>query len=178
MRIWIFAIIATFFCFSVAHADTLNREAREILMAEQLILLSNSRAASSHIQAACARDHLLCVGTEHRELALALIGARKTSYSLQHLVALLRFNLDGSVGGDLTCYILQNGRNVKQRLRTISPEILVKQCKKEKEDIIKSTGFDDVLLDDVCASNDKIINKKNALLSAINKGGQCNPEDF
>jgi hypothetical protein len=156
----------------------ISRESREIKMAEQFILLSSMRSASSEIREMCMKNRPYCEGTDQRELALALIGARNSESSLNSLAQLLRFSLDGAGGESRTCYILQNGEKIADILRSTSAEKLFVQCNREVAEVKKNAGFESVKTSNICAAKTEISQQKNDLLKAIKRSEKCDPGDF
>jgi hypothetical protein len=77
-------------------------------MADQAILSSLVVSHSPEGQKLCKQNKLACVGPAREEVALALIGARHTKSSRKALLQILAYRLDGAVGEDFNCYVLNS----------------------------------------------------------------------
>lgn len=175
----LFSFILILTIFNVEAKTISSRESRELKMAEQLILISSIRAANPLIQELCMKNRFFCIGTDQRELAIALIGARTSEASLTSLVKLLRFKIDGSGGEDRTCYLLQYGEKLSEILRAYSVEKLTSQCAFEVEQVKKTNEiFKKIKIQDICESKSEIIKQKNSFLKAIQLNEKCDLEDF
>src|SRR5258708_34708307 len=95
------------FCCAFA-AQTEPRELRELRMADQAILSSLVLSHSTDGRRLCKENKLACIGPAKEEIAIALIGARHTRRSRESLVRLLAYKLDGSVGEDYNCDVLNS----------------------------------------------------------------------
>jgi hypothetical protein len=168
------------FCLLTAGAQAApnEREARELKLSEQLIIMSSIRAANPTIQELCLKHKPICEGTDQREIALSLIGARNSEISMISLINLLRFNLDGAGGETRTCYILQNGEQIYPLLSSSSGEKLASQCSREVSEIGKNAGLGKVKIKDICTNKLEISRQKDELLKAIKRNEKCAPEDF
>ena len=103
------------FCCAFA-AQTEPRELRELRMADQAILSSLVLSHSTDGRRLCKENKLACIGPAKEEVAIALIGARHTRRSRESLVQMLAYNLDGSVGEDYNCYVLNSAPLIKEQL--------------------------------------------------------------
>src|SRR5262249_34907395 len=167
------------FC-SPCFAQTESRETRELKMADQALISSLVVSHSTAGQSLCREDKLACVGPDKQELALALIGARNTKASREALARLLIYKLDGAVGEDYGCYILQSAGPMKRALASIDAQALSNSCRLRVGQL--SARLRDVLLhfdtESVCSAPDEITNKAKQFQDSIQRGKKCRCEDF
>ena len=167
------------FCCAFA-AQTEPREVRELRMADQAILSSLVLSHSTEGPRLCKENKLACIGPAKEEIAIALIGARHTRPSRESLVQLLAYNLDGSVGEDYNCYVLNSAPLIKEQLAAANLDELANSCHQSVDRIVsdlkraiptfESTG--------VCSSPLQIKAKIAQLSKGIDKREKCSSEDF
>jgi immunity protein 57 of polymorphic toxin system len=177
LSIWAILVLVMF---SYAWASAETREQREIQMAEKSILGSIAVGATPKGRDLCTTDALACVGANGAELALALIGARGTPPSVEALVRLLRFRMDGALGEDYDCYVLKRGVLSKTYLKRANAEELEKECRSEVAHLVANDrqSFEGLDAGAVCSSPDQIREHIQQLVSAIGAGRRCSAEDF
>lgn len=157
-----------------------SRELRELALAERVILLSKMQFASPSTRKFCRRWDGVCVADESFEVALALIGGKRTKQSISVLVNLVRFRLDASAGQDYACYVLAAKNSGLLALEGIKSTKLREKCLSELS-IVQSDSkmnFADVNASYVCADTAFIDAHVSELASAIASGRVCNEEDF
>lgn len=156
-----------------------TREVREIKMAEQSILASLAVSMSPKGRHLCTDDDLACLGADKAELGLALIGARRTPASLRSLAAVMRFTLDGSLGEDYPCYVMQKGPSIRPFLLALKPAQMQKQCFSELSSLTKNIkSLEGLNPDSVCSSPQSMKAQIQEFLQAIARRTQCDPGDF
>src|SRR5437762_4511082 len=121
-----FLVVLAFCCTFSAQTET--REFRELKMADQAILSSLVVSHSTEGRQLCRLNMLACFGPAKEEIAIALIGARRTKTFRHALVKLLAYNLDGALGEDFNCYVLNSGPLIKDELLSVDSSKLVDSC--------------------------------------------------
>jgi Immunity protein 57 len=166
--------------FSQTVASTENREQREMKMAEKSILSSIAVFKSPKGQNLCVREPLACAGADKAELALALIGARNSSLSVQTLIRLLRFRMDGVLSEDFECYVLKHAVLARTQLKALRPEDLVKHCHSEIQQLLTNdaTSFQGLETASVCDDERSIQQRSKELIRAIDAGRKCDRDQF
>jgi hypothetical protein len=149
-------------------------------MADQAMLSSLVLSHSADGRRLCKQNRLACVGPAKEEVALALIGARHTKLSRQALLRLLAYNLDGSVGEDYNCYVLNTGRAIKADLLSVVPEQLSSSCHEKVDKMVAELkqAFPDFESQGVCSTPDQVRSKIKQFSRAIDKGARCGSGDF
>ncbi len=159
-------------------AQTPSREQREIRMAEDAVMLGLASFGDETSRKACSEGLLTCC-SERADLGLALIAAKNSPDALGSLVALMRFQLDGSLAEDYDCYILAKGKQLLRPLRNAKPSQLAARCKADWTSL--RTSHPRVLAgaeqDSFCASADTIRRKLKEYEEAIIAGSQCSSDD-
>lgn len=153
---------------------SLSREGSELLMGEQAILSSLLRAKTD-----VPRSPIMELGPDKAELGLALIGARNSSVSQVSLARLMRYQMDGALSEDYTCYVLGKGKNFIRTLQNINAKKLNMACRAEVQNLIVGIGaltnFD---ADLICKNEGKIQKDIVEYAKELKKGAKCDPEDF
>lgn len=157
-----------------------SREAREVELAERVILLSRLQFASPSVRHFCQQWQGLCVASESIELALAFMGRKETDASISVLVDIVRFRLDAGVGEDYTCYVLAHKDDGLRALKSVDAEKLHDRCLAEVSSMQSDArvSFADVEVTHVCSDSAFIRARIKELISAIEGGRFCNPADF
>lgn len=157
-----------------------SREQREVEMAGKSILSSIAVSASPQGRGLCSKVPLACVGANKAELGLALIGARKTPVSVQALVRLLRFRMDGSLAEDYECYVLKDSPLSETYLKQTKPADLERRCRSEVDEFVANDrqSLDGLDPETVCSSQDQIRRRMERLLVAVRAGRHCSESDF
>ena len=125
----------------------------------------------------CTDNAYACLGVNQGELGLALLGSKNQSKVLTNL---LRFRLDGSLGEDFQCYVLNTGKKIIPFVKNIDPVKLQRTCVAEVNQMARDNpGKIDVdISNKVCADETTINQQKSELLRSLEKGRRCNTEDF
>lgn len=149
-------------------------------MADQAIVSSLVLSHSAEARKLCRENRLACSGPAKEEIAIALIGARRTKTSRRALVQLLAYNMDGALGEDFNCYILNSGRTIKEDLISIEPVQLVNSCREKVDRIVAGLKQTSATFEStgVCASQEQIQSKEKQFSGAIDRGEKCSDEDF
>lgn len=154
--------------------DNLSREARELLMGEQAILSSLLRAKAN-----VPRSPIMDLGPDKAELGLALIGARNSSASQVSLARLMRYQMDGALSEDYTCYVLGKGKSFIRILQNINSKNLDVVCRAEVRNLTVSLAtFTDFNADLICKNGRQIQKDILEYAKELKKGTRCDPEDF
>jgi Immunity protein 57 len=157
-----------------------SREQRELRMADQAILASLAVASSPQGRYLCSHNKLACVGPDKGELGLALISAKKSNAAKTALAALVRYRLDAGLYEDYQCYVLENGKGLRDYFIALRPAELREECRQEIAKLIRGAGESSAEIDEgaVCRDQISIQKQVNDLLEAINHGRACSAQDF
>lgn len=147
-------------------------EQEDIGQAQRAILASLAIATSSSGARLCAQTPVACVGPDRLEVGLSLIAARNTNASLQALVSLVRFKLDGAYSEDYNDLLLAKGKTIEPFLTSLSPQALHEQCVKEFAELVHKSGsaLGDTGDSRVCRAEDAIKADVKSTLEAIRAG--------
>jgi hypothetical protein len=168
-----------FLAFVLCDAQTMSREQRELRTAGQAILSTVAVLSSPQGRYLCAHNDLACVGPDKGELALALIGARRNSASSAALAAVLRFRIDAGLYEDYQCYVLKDGKSVRDYLIALKPVELQDECHLELNKLIRGKkSFEGLDQGSVCRDPGSIREEARALVEAIDHGRKCSSQDF
>lgn len=170
-------ILLSYILFSLSSFadETPNREARELKMAETLIL---NDLAPVPMQIGQNTSERCRQGIGCSEIALALIAARSSKQSLTSLVSLIRFNMDGAISEDYNCYVINKGNLVILKLKSLDAKHLVNQCHAEVARKAQTHDQDNENYLNTCASEEEIKNSSNMLIQSIKAGRKCEEGDF
>jgi len=159
-----------------AHPDDgLDAEGRDLKIAQNTILMRIMTFANPESRRLCAENRFACVGGDPGELAMALIAARDTPRSLSALTNLLRLRLDAAYAEGLDCYVLTKQLQTRPLLLRADPERLRAECTEEFERAVKSHRglFDQVTIDQACATTAMIKAHIGDLLDAMDRNERC-----
>lgn len=156
------------------YGQTVERKAEreDIGQAQRAILASLAIATSSSGARLCVQTPVACVGPDRLELGVSLIAARNTNASLQALVNLVRFKLDGAYSEDYDNLLLAKGKAIESLLTSLSPQVLHEQCVKEFAELVhkSSSTLGDTSDTRVCRSEDAIKVDIKSTLEAVREG--------
>ena len=147
-------------------------EREDIGQAQRAILASLAIATSSSGARLCVQTPVACVGPDRLELGISLIAARNTNASLQALVNLVRFKLDGAYSEDYDDLLLAKGKTIEPFLESLSAQLLHEQCVKEFAEVVHKSGsaLGDTSDSRVCRSEDAIKADVKSTQEAIREG--------
>ena len=173
-----------FFCLSIlifsgfAFAETTpSRDERENMVAENTIINALFRGQSQKIRKAGYQAPQVCLGSDHAELALTVIGVKHTHYSLKILASLVKINMDAGLSTDYTCYVLQKGESMLTYFDDLNIDSMMNQCKISVEKF--NRYYDEAIRpESLCSDSEKIRRKIAELKEAILNGRVCPPGDF
>ncbi|WP_156966240.1 Imm57 family immunity protein [Paraburkholderia bannensis] len=157
----------------------LNRDEREIRMAESALFWSRVATVSDYGQRACESNQFAC-SDDRADLGLALIGAKKSIASIHALVSVSRFRMDGALSENYVCYILSKGRVVLSELKSMKAIDAKKECAAEFNSGVENNQhlFDGVSINQVCNSVKEISILRAELIAAIKSHQRCGDGDF
>lgn len=160
--------------------SNLNRQAREIRMAEGAILVTISASRNSLRTEFCSDHSRGCVGDALAELGISLIASRNHDQSVSALVSLVRFKFDGGLSTDWTCLVLHKGSIARPHLKRLKAMTLAERCKSEVSRLVLAYKgkFDEHLARDVCSTEEEIAKKVREVLHTISAGRRCSPTDY
>ena len=176
-----FAFAAAVWILTFINANALpSRDEREILMAEHEFFYATLLALNASPDGRPAYQSVHDFQVNAADMALALIASKKTGAGDSALVSLIQFRLDGALGEDFDCYVLQSGKRLLPKMRKIAPAALFEACKttvldayeknREVLDIDKSMRL--------CAQPEEMRRNLNALSEGIKKKTKCSDGDF
>lgn len=164
-----------------ANADPqLSRQDRTILMAQQAVISSlmlSRNPASQHI---CSENDYACIGVDQGELGINILGNSHGKAWDQALVDLVRFRLDGSLGEDYSCFLLERGKSSLVLMQKMQVPKLSQECQNEVS-LIKERNigkFNDLKNEDICASETEIKDRAKDLIKSLVFQKKCVDENF
>jgi len=170
-------IYSVFTCFNVAQADE-SREDRVLAIANDSILATLMVSNSENGRNLCIDNKLACVGGDRAELGILLFGeCSKTEY-VKGLVKLIRFQLDGAVSEDFTCYVLQKKEQTLTLLKNVNYALLKGQCEEEYNTFLKNNpDLGKINEKAICRSVTEMKQQVIELIKAIKQKRSCD-KDF
>lgn len=156
------------------------RGEREIDMAENAIFSSLIISKNPKSQYLCTQNYYACLGVNQAELGLALMSVLDTESSLSAFINLVRYRLDAGLAEDFECYALKKGKKLLKHLRAMNPKKLKLFCHDKVQRIVKTNNekFSELDPTIVCSDEHQIKKSVTELLALIEKGIECEADDF
>jgi len=178
-RVFYIILIAyfVFTFFNVAHADE-SREDRVLALANGSILATLIVENSENGRNLCNDNKLACVGGSRSELAILILGESSKNKYVRGLVELVRYQLDGAVSKDFTCYVIERKEKALTLLHGLNYTQLKERCSSEFNTFIidnPSLGATDEKA--ACRSIIEMKQQVNELIQAIKQKKSCG-KDF
>ncbi|SRR6266568_540841 len=173
----IFIINFVFTCFNVAQADE-SREDRVLALANYSILGTLIIYNSVNGHNLCNDNKLACVGGDRAELGILILGESSKIKYVQGLVELVRYQLDGAVSEDFTCYVLEKKEKALASLFKLNYVQLKERCSNEYNTFIKNNpGLGETNEKTICRSIREMKQQVAELIQTIKQKRSCG-KDF
>jgi hypothetical protein len=173
--VFIFSTVMFIIGYSLAFASDKNDEV--IRMAEHAILANLVLETSEHGRYLCVNDKMACLGSNQAEMGLAIIASKNDAKYYVRLVNLMKYQMDGALSEEYTCYMLDSGDKLKKYLNKIKPKALENNCLSEFKKFTKNKPFlGTVNSKDVCRSSTSIKKEIDDFLNAIVRKDKCSDD--
>lgn len=173
----LFITYSVFTCFNVAQADE-RREDRVLALANGSILATLIVSNSENGRNVCNDNKLACVGGDRAELGILILGESSKTKYVKGLVELVRYQLDGAVSEDFTCYVLEKKEKALASLQRLNYVQLKEQCENQYNIFIKNNpSLGKTNEKTICRSVIEMKQQVTELIQAIKQKRSCG-EDF